>query len=61
MKELVYKYDIFNESDIHCRECKLCGNPNSFEIYCEKSGRVVQENGYCNYAKRNDNKQQNKF
>ena len=56
MDELIYEYDIFNESDIHCRECKSCGNPKSFEIYCEKTGRIVQNKGYCNYAKRKEEK-----
>lgn len=54
MKDLIYNYDIFNESDIHCRECRSCGNPNSFEIYCEKTGYIVQDKGYCNYAKRRE-------
>ena len=54
MDELIYKYDIFNESDIHCKECKSCGNPKSFQLYCEKTGCTVQDKGYCNYAKRRD-------
>ena len=52
---LVYKYDIFNESDIHCRECQFVGNPDKFEIYCTKSGHIVQDQGYCNYIKKRDN------
>lgn len=54
MDELIYRYDIFNESDIHCRECIHVGNPHSFEIYCDKSGHIVQDKGYCNYAERRD-------
>lgn len=49
------KYDVFNESDIHCRECQFVGNPDKFEIYCTKSGNVVQDQGYCNYIKKRDN------
>ena len=55
MDELIYHYDIFDESDIHCRECLYCGNPSKFEIYCTKSGRIVQDKGYCNYVKPRDN------
>ena len=53
MKELIYKFDIFNESDIHCRECRYCGNRYGFEIHCTnpsspRFGKIVQNYGYCN-------------
>ena len=55
MKEFIYHYDIFDESDIHCIECQSCGNPSKFEIYCTKFGCIVQDKGYCNYVMPRDN------
>lgn len=48
----IYKYDIFNEADTNCRECRFVRDANLFEIYCIKSGHIVQDRGYCNYAER---------
>ena len=66
MKESTYKFDIFNESDIHCRECKYCGNRYGFEIYCDNSnssrfGKVVQDWGYCKCIERADDNQRQYF
>lgn len=55
MEKSNYKYDINNDSDIHCKECKFIVNPNSYKQYCEKLGTTVHDCGYCNLAeKRSD-------
>lgn len=56
MDEVIYKYDIFNETDIHCKDCvsntKL--DLTGFETYCERTGRITTDKGYCNLAKRKE-------
>lgn len=52
MNKVDYRYDIFNESSIHCRECKYISDPYAFEPYCTKSGRIVHDYGYCSHIKR---------
>lgn len=47
-----YHYDLWRESDIHCRECKYVYNPYAFELHCSKRGKVVQDNGCCKCARR---------
>lgn len=51
MDDLIYKYDVFNESDIHCEDCIHCVNMSLFEMYCEKTGNIVLDKGCCNYVK----------
>lgn len=55
-KELNYHYDIFGESNMHCRECHYCGDRYGFQPYCTLSGCVVQDYGYCDYIKEIDNR-----
>lgn len=55
MKKKDYYFDIFNESEIHCRECKHVNNPYEFQLYCTKQKRMVQDDGCCGFAdKRNE-------
>lgn len=55
-KELNYHYDIFDESDMHCRECHYCGNRYGFQPYCALSGCSVEDYGYCDYIKEIDDR-----
>ncbi len=46
-----YKYDVFNESDIHCIDCVSIRHLGAIESdlnsYCEKTGMGVLHHGYC--------------
>lgn len=53
MEKQNYSYDVFGESDVHCKECKFVRSGyNLSEIFCAITGRIVQKRGYCRYAEK---------